>query len=416
MSTLLSIEEPAAAPPRPRPQWRAFTEMGFRPLYLAGCFWALASVLLWVHAPARLTGVLNGMFWHAHEMLWGFVATIAVGFLLTAGANWTGKNPLHGTPLAILCAVWIVARAGYLVPGRPAFVVAAAADLLFFLWAAGALGRAVAVTRNQRNYGIPFLLLGLAATNALYLWASVQGDYFALMRYFNAGLLCMAVLTLLIARRVIPFFAKRAVAGLDIPPHTRSGHWQLGTGIVAIACLLAGQPQAAALALAATGLIALAQWISWKPWAVRKVPLLWILYAGYCGLGIGLLAGAAQLAGYVLRPAWPAHVIGVAGFSVLILGMVTRTALGHLGRPLQTDRSMVLSYALMILAALLRLAALLPTAATIGFLHASATAWALAFALYLWRFFPMMIRPRADAGKTAAPVMKVVPVARRPAA
>ena len=46
--------------------------------------------------------------------------------------------------------------------------------------------------------------------------------------------------------------------------------------------------------------------------------------------------------------------IGVAGFSVAILGMVTRTALGHLGRPLQTDRSMVLSYALIILAALLR--------------------------------------------------------------
>lgn len=416
MSTLLSIEEPAAAPRRAKPQWSAFTEMGFRPLYLAGCFWALASVLLWVHAPARLTGVLNGMPWHAHEMLWGFVATIAVGFLLTAGANWTGKNPLRGTPLALLCAVWIVARAGYLVPGRPAFVVAAAADLLFFLWAACALGRAVAVTRNQRNYGIPFLLLGLAVANALYLSASVQGDYVALMRYFNAGLLCMAVLTLLIARRVIPFFAKRAVAGLDIPAHTRSGHWQLAAGIVAIACLVAGEPRAAALALAATGLIALAQWASWKPWAVRKVPLLWILYAGYGGLGIGLLAGAAHLAGYVLRPAWPAHVIGVAGFSVLILGMVTRTALGHLGRPLRTDRSMVLSYALIILAALLRLAALLPTSATLGFLHASASAWALAFALYLWRFFPMMIRPRADAGKAAAPVMKVVPVARRPAA
>jgi uncharacterized protein involved in response to NO len=52
----------------------------------------------------------------------------------------------------------------------------------------------------------------------------------------------------------------------------------------------------------------------------------------------------------------------------------------------------------------------------LGLLHASATAWALAFALYLWRFFPMMIRPRADAGKTAAPVMRVVPAARRPAA
>ncbi|MNP99609.1 NnrS protein [compost metagenome] len=414
MTTLLSIEEPERPPRRARPQWRAFTEMGFRPLYLAGCFWALASVLLWVHAPARLTGVLNGVFWHAHEMLWGFVATIAVGFLLTAGANWTGKNPLRGNALAALCLLWIVARAGYLVPGRPAFAVAGAADLLFFLWAAGALGRAVAVTRNQRNYGVPLLLLALGATNALYLWATVQGDYLTLMRYFNAGLLCMAVLTLLIARRVMPFFAKRAVAGLDIPPHTRSGHWQLGTGIAAIACLLAGAQQIAALALAATGLIALVQWISWKPWAVRRVPLLWILYAGYLGLGIGLLVGAAHLAGYVLRPAWPAHVIGVAGFSVLILGMVTRTALGHLGRPLQTDRSMIVSYALMILAALLRLAALLPTAATLGFLHASATAWALALGLYLWRFFPMMIRPRADAaaGKPLAPVMRVVPVAR----
>ena len=416
MSTLLTIDEPDQDSRRARPQWRAFTEMGFRPLYLAGCFWALASVLLWVHAPSLLNGVLGGMPWHAHEMLWGFVATIAVGFLLTAGGNWTGRNPLRGNALAALCVLWIVARAGYLTPGRPAFLIAALADLLFFLWGAAALGRAVAITRNRRNYGIPLLLVALALTNALYLWATVQGDYFALMRYFNAGLLCMAVLTLLIARRILPFFAKRAVAGLDIPPHTRSGHWQLGTGVAAIACLLAGRPQIAAVALAATGLIALVQWISWKPWAARRVPLLWILYAGYFGLGVGLLVGAAQLAGFVLRTAWPAHVVGVAGFSVLIIGMATRTALGHLGRPLRADRSMVASYVLVILAALLRLAALLPTAAALGLLHASATAWALGFALYLWRFFPMMIRPRADAGKTAAPVMRVAPAPGRPAA
>lgn len=413
MPPLMTIDEPAPAARPPRPQWRAFTEMGFRPLYLAGCFWALASVWLWVHAPARITGVMGGLYWHAHEMLWGFVATIGVGFLLTAGANWTGKNPLRGNALAALCLLWIVARAGYLMPGRPAFLVAAAADLGFFLWGAAALGRAVWVTRNQRNAGVPFLLLGLAAANAMYLWAVVQGDYLAVMRYFNAGLLCMAVLTLLIARRVLPFFAKRAVVGLDIPPHTRSGHWQLALGVAAIVCLVVGAPRAASLALAATGLIALAQWVSWKPWAVRRVPLLWILYAGYLGVGIGLLVGAAHLAGYVVRAAWPAHVVGVAGFAVLILGMVTRTALGHLGRPLQTDRSMVTSYALMILAALLRLAALLPTAASVGFLHASTTAWVLALGLYLWRFFPMMIRPRADAAKPAAPVMRVVPVARR---
>jgi len=413
MPPLLTLEEPESPAGRPRAQWKAFTEMGFRPLYLAGCLWALVSVWLWVHAPGHITGLLGGVFWHAHEMLWGFVATIAVGFLLTAGANWTGKNPLRGNALAALCGLWGVARAGYLVPGRPAFLIALVADLAFFVWGAAALGRAVWVTRNRRNAGVPVLLLGLAATNALYLWAAVQGDYLALMRYFNAGLLCMAVLTLLIARRVIPFFAKRAVAGLEIPPHTRSGHWQLGTGIAAIVCLLAGQPRLAALALAATGVIAVVQWVSWKPWAVRRVPLLWILYAGYGGLAAGLLVGAAHLGGYVIRAAWPAHAIGVAGFSVLILGMVTRTALGHLGRPLRTDRSMVASYVLMLLAAVLRLAALLPTVASIGLLHASTAAWVLALGLYLWRFFPLMIRPRADAAPAAASGLRVVPVARQ---
>ena len=107
---------------------------------------------------------------------------------------------------------------------------------------AAALGRSVWLTRNKRNYGVPLLLAALASAHLLYLTAAVSGDYLGLMRYFNAGLLSMAVLTLLIARRVLPFFAKRAVAGLDIPPHTRSGHWQLAAGVAAIVLLLTGAP------------------------------------------------------------------------------------------------------------------------------------------------------------------------------
>jgi len=102
-----------------------------------------------------------------------------------------------------------------------------------------------------------------------------------------------------------------------------------------------------------------------------------------------------------MRAAWPVHVIGVAGFSVLIIGMITRTALGHLGRPLRTDGLMVWCYALVIAAAALRLAALLPTGAPSGMLYASAGAWILAFALYLWRFVPMLIRPRQAPAETA---------------
>jgi uncharacterized protein involved in response to NO len=394
MTELLRIAEPAGT--QPSAQWQAFLELGFRPLYLAGCFWAAFSVALWVCAPQLLTATLPGVLWHAHEMLWAFIATIAVGFLLTAASNWTGINPSRGTPLGLLLTLWSTARIGYLLPGAPAFWVAACSELAFFAGAAAALGKAIYGARNRRNYGVPLLVLGLGMADALYLLAALQGDHALLLRRFNTGLLCMAVIALLVARRVIPFFAMRAVPGLTIPMHARSGQWQIGAGLIAVLGSLLQWPVATALALAAAGGLALIQVLAWQPWAVRRTPLLWILYLGYAALGAGLLVAAAQGMGWIVRTAWPAHVIGVAGFSVLIIGMVTRTALGHLGRPLRTDHAMVTSYALVIVAAALRLVALLPTAAALGALHASAAAWVLGFALYLWRFFPMMIRPRAD--------------------
>lgn len=391
----------------PRPSWSAFLALGFRPLYLAGCAWAAVSLWVWVFAPAWLMGRLPGVFWHAHEMLWGFVATIAVGFLFTAGTNWTGVNPLQGRALGALCLLWVAARIGFLVPGDTAFVLAAACDVGVFVWAAAALARAVALSRNRRNAGVPVLVLALGLTDAAYLWAAWQGDYAALMPHFHTGMLCMAIVTLLVARRVIPFFAMRAVPGLAIPMHTRSGQVQLAAGALAVGCGLAGwsEPMAALLALA--GGIALWQAWAWRPWAVRHEPLLWVLYVGFIALGIGLLVAAAYAAGWMARSAWPVHVIGVGGFSVLIMGMVTRTALGHLGRPLRADRPMVWCYALMIAAAVLRLLALVPGPWTLGTLHAAAGAWVLAFVLYLWRFAPLLVRPRADALPTVATPARV---------
>jgi len=137
MSERLQIAEPAGA--QTSPQWQAFLELGFRPLYLAGCVWAAFSMALWIGAPQLLAAALPGVLCHAHEMLWAFIATIAVGFLLSAASNWTGSNPLSGTPLGLLLALWSMARIGYLLPGAPAFWAAAGTELAFFVWAAVAL-------------------------------------------------------------------------------------------------------------------------------------------------------------------------------------------------------------------------------------------------------------------------------------
>lgn len=393
MSSLAQLHEPPV-PSHAGPSLGAFLELAFRPLYLAGTAWAAIAIAIWVWAPQMLTGPLGGVAWHAHEMLWGFIGTIAVAFLMTAGANWTGINPLKGRALAVACALWLVARIGYLAGGDAMFRIGVAAELGFFLLTALAMMRSVYRAKNARNYAVPWLLVALGAADGLYLLAAYDGDYTLLMQRFDVGLLVMALIALLVARRVIPFFAMRAVAGLQIPMQTRIGQVQLAACGAAAACLLAGQKLPAAVALGLTGALSLLQVLRWKPWAVRGNPLLWILYAGFAGLGIGLLMASCAAAGASLPRALPMHTIGMAGFSVLVIGMVTRTALGHLGRPLVTDRSMVASYALVLLAVALRLIALAPSPFSQSALHLSATAWIAAFALYLWRFAPLMIRPR----------------------
>ncbi|MBI2748134.1 MAG: NnrS family protein [Burkholderiales bacterium] len=390
---LLQLEEPVNANGG-APNLKAFLEMGFRPLYLGGVAWALVAIAVWIFAPMALTGPLNGIAWHAHEMLWGFIATIAVGFLMTAGTNWTGINPLQGPALGAVSVLWLVARVGYLVNSQTAFWIAVACELGFFLLAAVAMMRAVYASKNTRNYAVPWLLVGLGLGDGLYLLAARGGDYGLLMQRFNAALVVMALIALLVGRRVMPFFAMRAVPGLDIPKHTGTGQVQLGACAVAALALLLDWPHTSALALGVAGVLALVQVLSWKPLAVRHNPLLWILYAGYTGIGTGLLAAALLNAGIDLPRVLPVHLIAMAGFSVLIIGMVTRTALGHLGRALATDRSMRVSYWLMLVAVALRLGAIAAPGASHALLHAAGMAWVASLALYLWRFVPMLIRPR----------------------
>lgn len=380
------------------PDIQAFFSLGFRPLYIAGCAWALLSVAAWVFAPALIRAPFNGLSWHAHEMLWAFIATIAVGFLLTASATWTKANPLKGVGLAVVTALWCIARAGYLWGGATAFWIAAISETAFFAISGICLMRVMLKGQSRRNYGLPLLVLGLGLSNILYLQAVLAGDYAMLMDSFNLGLVCMAVIVLLIGRRVIPFFSMRMVPGLSIPMLVRSGHIQLTIGVLAIVFGLVQMPTLMSIALGLTGLISLWQCAQWKPLAVLHKPMLWILYLGYIATGIGLLLAAVHFSGLgsgvLVRPALHVHVIGMGGFSMLIIGMVTRTALGHLGRPLALDTSMLVSYYFMIAAVAFRLVALWPTPFVQGFLDASALSWIVCMALYLWRFVPMLIRPR----------------------
>ena len=88
-------------------------ELAFRPLFLLGMVSSSMSLLMWV-ASLNDISVLNAQglsptIWHIHEMLFGFAATVAVCFILTAVQTWTGKASISGKPLASIFALWLAA-------------------------------------------------------------------------------------------------------------------------------------------------------------------------------------------------------------------------------------------------------------------------------------------------------------------
>jgi hypothetical protein len=76
---------------------------GFRPFFLGGALWAAFGMMLWLpqyFGELTLPTVFSPLDWHIHETLYGYVAAIATGFLLTAIPNWTGRLPVNGYPLS----------------------------------------------------------------------------------------------------------------------------------------------------------------------------------------------------------------------------------------------------------------------------------------------------------------------------
>lgn len=91
----------------------------------------------------------------------------------------------------------------------------------------------------------------------LFLWRIWNGmDYHQLLHYVLLGMLCMLCITLL-ARRVIPFFASRAVEGVSFPLSTHSCQYQVVFTMLAIATRTFELDALSALLLAGAGFIAL---------------------------------------------------------------------------------------------------------------------------------------------------------------
>jgi uncharacterized protein involved in response to NO len=382
----------------------------FRPFFLLAGTFAVLGMAQWLLVingqPWPADGNLSTL-WHAHEMGLGFGGAVVAGFMLTAVANWTGRPPVRGPLLAGLVLSWLCGRAAMLFSGLLPATAILLLDLLFPVFLGILATREIYGARNQRNYGVLAIAWMLSLFTLLYHAAAlgVLGEEAAadvqriVTRLF---VYLLAVLVTIIGGRVIPGFtgAWLRMHGSAQLPRTRT--W-LEACIVPLTAA-AGISQAlmpdniitAALCMS-TGLAHLLRLAGWRGLATTAEPLLLVLHVAYAWLGIGfMLLGAVPL-GIPLPETAALHALTIGGIGGIVLGMMTRVALGHTGRPLHAARIIQLAYVVLGVAAVVRAFGPLSTYFSSAHVHTcSGLLWIAAFILFLWHYAPILTRPRAD--------------------
>lgn len=381
-----------------------FWSIGFRPFFFTGSLVSVSLILFWAVVffnEALPTGYFDPIYWHAHEMIFGFVTSIVSGFLLTASANWTRTQPLSGNRLKYLFFLWLAGRIAFAlslfdlpVSNWVYFIldISFIPALIFFL------SKPLIQARQIRNIQFLFVLFLLMTGNLLTHLASLEViDYEYAGRGIYLGVNLILLIVVIIGGRIVPFFSMNAVPGMQVKKYD-SVEYAVLISLWLFILLDFIKPQSSltgGVALFA-GIVNLVRIIGWQSWKTLKNPLLWILHLGYLWIVAGFfLISLSDLIGTLPRSV-AIHAFTAGAMGTFIIGMISRVSLGHTGRPLILPRGFVLSYLLVLLSAFLRVIfGFIPDHYNTGILL-SGICWAGSFLLFLIYYAPILLLPRPD--------------------
>ncbi|OWW19456.1 NnrS family protein [Noviherbaspirillum denitrificans] len=392
---LVRIEDPRVKePPGTGFAHHPVFRLGFRPFYLLAAAFAAIAVPLWI---ARYFGNLGALThidlnWHMHEMVFGFAIAVIVGFVFTAGRNWTGLWTPRRGHLAALAGLWVAGRLAMLFAPP---VLAAVVDLLFLPLAAYPIYRVLKRTGNKRNMFLVGLLCLLTVVNAAFHASALGLLQASTVSAVQAAILVIVMIESVIGGRVIPGFTANAIPGVKPVTHEKRDKIAIALTAMAAFAWIVHVPGPLAGAVAAAAAIAQAtRSIGWMPHVTMRKPILWILHLSYAWIPVGLFLLALASWGVTTSSA-AFHVLTIGSMAGLIIGMITRTALGHTGRPLTAGKSELAMYVLIqagVVARMLAAANLLRP----EMLVATAACWSAAFILYVLVYAPYLMAPRVD--------------------
>lgn len=387
--------------PRTRPgNYPAFLSYGFKPFFLLAALQAAGAILFWIpllYGQLETRSALAPLDWHIHEMLFGYLAAVVTGFLLTAIPNWTGRLPVQGLPLLGLVLLWVAGRVAVFLSADIGWLLAAAVDCAFLLAVGLAAAVEIVAGRNWRNLKVlvPVGVL-IAANVAFHLEAHLSG-LSDISRRLGIG--AAIVLIMIIGGRIIPSFTRnwlvRENPGWLPAPFGRFDIASIAVSAAALAAwAFVPEGTGTGIALTVAALFNVVRLGRWAGHRTLRDGLVLVLHVSYAFVPVGLLlAGLTALEGETVPQAAAVHAFGVGAIGCMTLAVMTRATLGHTGRQLRAGGGTVAIYAAIILSALLRITAAFGPGQE-ALVHASAGLWAAAFFTYAALYGGMLLRPR----------------------
>lgn len=362
----------------------ALFSYGFRPFFLFGAVYAGAMIPMWLAMFAGDVSLPTGFAprdWHVHEMLFGYVAAVIAGFLLTAVPNWTGRLPIQGGPLAILFATWLAGRLAVTFSGLIGWQFALAIDAAFLLLLAAAAAREIVAGRKWNNLMVVGIISLLAATNIAFHVEVHLGGVAEYSTRLGIGL--VVTLVCVIGGRIVPSFTRNWLARREpgrLPvPFNRFDAVAMVAGVGAmIAWVIAPSGRLVAAALGIAGLLHLVRLVRWAGYRTVTDRLVLILHIAYAFVPAGFLLAALSALDLV-APSAGIHAWTGGAIGSMTIAVMTRATLGHTGQVLSASTATQFVYASIVVAALARVCAAIEPAHSVPLLTIAGIAWAVAF-------------------------------------
>lgn len=379
-------------------------DYGFRPFFLLAGMHALVVVPVWLYFYAHHGapfGSLPFMYWHSHEMLYGFVVAAIAGFMLAAVPSWTGTLGFGGMPLIVLVTLWLAGRISMASVGSMPLWLVAIAELALLPALAAVLVPPL-FRSGSRNMPLLAVLGTLWLADAAFLVSLGNGNVALAARATNFGINVVLILVTVIGGRIVPAFTANALRRsgdtVELISHAWLEKLVIGSMIaIAIADAIASAGIGSGVLAGIAALGHAYRLSGWRGFRTCGDSILWVLHVGYAWLPIGLALKALWLLGGVSFAMKWQHALAMGVFGTMILAVTTRASLGHTGRALAVPRAITVAYVLLTLAVPVRVfgGTIWPERYLLA-MSVAGLGWMASFLVYLVVYTPILVGPRAD--------------------